>query len=55
VILREYRTEAPEDRRVGLVMLIAPMGKVTLRVEAQPDASGGATEAGAGDTGEDPS
>lgn len=34
IILREYRTEAEAGRRVGLVMLIAPFGKVTLRVEA---------------------
>jgi hypothetical protein len=45
VILREYRTGATEDRRVGLVMLIAPMGKVTLRVEAPLPASDGDGEA----------
>ncbi|MEA2355486.1 MAG: hypothetical protein QOD61_1615 [Solirubrobacteraceae bacterium] len=55
VILREYRTEAPDDRRVGLVMLIAPMGKVTLRVEAQPGAAATEAEAEVGDAGEDPS
>jgi hypothetical protein len=49
-ILREYRTDAPDDRRVGLVMLIAPMGTVTLRVEAQPrPAAGGGDDDGQAD------
>jgi hypothetical protein len=33
VILRELRTEGADGRRIGLVMLIAPMGKVTLQVQ----------------------
>lgn len=47
VILREYRTDPPDDRRVGLVMLIAPMGKVTLRVEAPPRPADGDADADA--------
>jgi hypothetical protein len=36
-VLREYRSEPTGGRRLGLVMLIAPIGTVTLQVAAPAD------------------